>query len=300
MQKEMKPKINISFSGGRTSFVMTDILLSQWADDCDMAVLFANTSLEHPATYDCIHAADNHWGGVVTWLEAEFHEAGKGVTHRVVTYETAKRKGEVFEAFIQKHGIPNAATPSCTSRLKRDCMDSYTKSTNRKAPHAVGIRADEIDRISKDYEKGLVVYPLIDMGYTKDMVNAYCRKFEFDLKLPSDGYGNCVGCWKKSDRKLYTIAQKNPEFLDWWVEMGDKYANHYTHNPKTGEPFKCLSPDGTRKFYRNHRTARDIIAESKKITFTPFEDSSQSTIWDELLDVGGACNQGCEVFSDTE
>ena len=236
-------------------------------------------------------------GGVIHWLEAEFHGNGKDVTAVRVNYESASRNGEPFTEYVKKHGIPNHVAKGCTSRLKQTPMEKYAKLMGfEDAPCAIGIRADEIDRMSMYADKFNLWYPLVEWGITKEQVNAYCKKFNFDLKIPSDGYGNCVGCYKKSDRKLYTIAIKNPEYLDWWVKIGDEYANHHTKD-KTGNHFKSVSPDGTRKFYRHHRTARDIITEAKNSDFQLYQDSGQLTIWD-YLDIGGSCDQGCELYGD--
>lgn len=292
----MIDKIKVSFSGGRTSFCMTDLLLKEYPDS-EFLITFANTGLEHPATLDFVHAADQHWGGVVHWLEAEFHGEGIDVTPRRVDYEAASRNGEPFHDYIKKHGIPNAVAKGCTSRLKQTPIEKYAKARGfHLAPTAIGIRADEIDRMSQYAEKYRLWYPLAEWGYTKEMVNAYCGQFPFDLKIPSDGYGNCVGCFKKSDRKLYTVATENPELLQWWVDMGEQYATHHTTD-KAGQFYKAVSPDGTRKFYRHHRTAKNIIDEANTLKFEPYQDSRQLTIWG-ALDMGGACDQGCEVYSD--
>ena len=55
-------KIKVSFSGGRTSFMMTDLLLKKYPDS-DFLITFANTGLEHPATLDFVRDADDYWGG---------------------------------------------------------------------------------------------------------------------------------------------------------------------------------------------------------------------------------------------
>jgi len=285
-------KLFISFSGGRSSFVMTDLLLSEQKPDREIAVAFCNTGLEHEATLDFVNDCDRHWGGVVVWLESVFHGVGKGVTHKIVDFNTASRRGEPFEAFIAKHGIPNATTPQCTARLKLDCIFSYRRANNWLAcPTAIGIRADEIDRQSKHMERDNLIYPLIDRGFTKEMVNAYAAKFPFDLKIPNDAYGNCVTCWKKSDRKLFTIAIESPHYFDFFRRMDSEYGNFKTD-------CAAASPQGNRRFFRGHRTTQDILDQAHQTQFEPYSDEMQRTIWNELIDVGAACDQGCEVFHD--
>ena len=287
-----KPRLVISFSGGRSSAVMTKLCLEEYGATHEIVVMFANTGCEHPATLDFVRDCDENWGFGTVWLEAVVGPPGVGIRHRIVTYESASRNGEPFEAFIAKHGIPNRTTPQCTFRLKIEVMESYlrykkvwkTQPGNRNYLTAIGIRADEIDRMSINADRFGFVYPLIDKGWTKEMVNALMRKQPWDLKLPSDAEGNCVWCWKKSLRKLLTVAKRNPSAFDFPLKMEEKYGS--------------LDRSGrTRVFFRESRSAKDILSMSK-LPFTPYEDSAQRTIWDELLDIGGACSDGCEVGHD--
>ena len=51
----------------------------------------------------------------VVWVESITNpEYRKGVTAKVVSFVTASRNGEPFEAMIKKHGIPNITQPHCT------------------------------------------------------------------------------------------------------------------------------------------------------------------------------------------
>lgn len=289
----MKPRLAISFSGGRTSAVMTKLCLEQYLDTHEIVVTFANTGCEHPATLDFVKACDDNWGFNTVWLEAVVGPSGIGIRHRVVSYETASRKGEPFEAYIAKHGIPNRTAPQCTSRLKTEVMEDYLKSLGwqtivgkRDYQTVIGIRADEIDRMSSQADRYKFIYPLIDMGWTKDMVNAYMRRYDFDLALPNDAFGNCVWCWKKSLRKLLTVAKADPSNFDFPARMEAEYGT-----------FKADKSGGQRVFFREFRSTQDILAMSK-FPFVPYQDSSQITIWDEMLDLGGACNDGCEISHD--
>jgi len=289
----MKPRLAISNSGGRTSAVMTKLCLDKYSDTHEIVVTFANTGCEHPATLDFVKACDENWGFNTVWLEAVVGPPGVGIRHRVVSYETASRKGEPFEAYIAKHGIPNRTAPQCSSRLKTEVMEDYLKSlgwktTLRKRDYwtAIGIRVDEIDRMSSQANRYKFLYPLIDMGWTKDMVNAYMRQYDFDLALPNDAFGNCVWCWKKSLRKLLTVAKADPSNFDFPARMEAEYGT-----------FKADKSGGRRVFFREFRSTQDILAMSK-LPFVPYQDSSQITIWDEMLDLGGACNDGCEIGHD--
>jgi len=288
-----RPRLAISFSGGRSSAVMTKRCLDKYRATHEIVVTFANTGCEHPATLDFVRDCDEHWGFNTVWLEAVVtHGQRVGIRHRIVSYETASRNGEPYEEAVKKYGVFNVANPKCTSRLKTEVMESYllrekhwdTRLAKRDYETAVGIRADEIDRISNKQCEYRFVYPLIEMGYTKDMVNAVCRSWPFDLRLPGDAYGNCVWCWKKSLRKLMTVAKDDPSAFDFPSRLEKQYGQLNAKNDA-----------GLRVFFREGRTADDIVRMAQTVPFKPYADSLQRTIWDELLDMGGACSDGCEV-----
>jgi hypothetical protein len=278
-----RPKLAISFSGGRSSAVMTKLCLEKYGDSHDIVVTFANTGCEHPATLDFVRDCDLHWGFNTVWLEAVVTHGEKiGSRHKVVTYDTASRNGEPFEQVIKKYGIPNPSKAGhCTRELKRNVIRSYLRSIGwapKEYVVAIGIRADEIDRLSTSDPS--FIYPLVSLGYSKEMVNAFMRRQPFDLGIPSDAYGNCVWCWKKSLRKLLTVAKKDPDAFDFPAKMERIYGSQDV------------------AFFRESRSTQDILAMAQSVKFEPYADSSQLTIWDELLDLGGACSDGCEVGHD--
>lgn len=193
-----QPKLAISFSGGRSSAVMTKLCLEEYGDTHEIVVTFANTGCEHPATLDFVRDCDRYWGFNTVWLEAVISPVdGEGVRHKVVNYETASRNGEPFEAYIAKSGMPNPTNPGCTRNLKQDVSESYLRSLGwvqgKRLNYrtAIGIRADEIDRMSVHAERHGFVYPLVDKGITKAKVNAIMAAQPWDLKIPNDALGNC-------------------------------------------------------------------------------------------------------------
>jgi hypothetical protein len=278
-----RPKLAISFSGGRSSAVMTKLCLEEYGDSHDIVVTFANTGCEHPATLDFVRDCDSHWNFNTVWLEAVvFHGEKIGSRHKVVTYDTASRNGEPFEQVIKKYGMPNPSKAGhCTRELKRNVIRSYLRSIGwapKEYVVAIGIRADEIDRLSTSDPS--FIYPLVSLGYTKEMVNAFMRRQPFDLGIPSDAYGNCVWCWKKSLRKLLTVAKKDPDAFEFPAKMERIYGSQDV------------------AFFRESRFTQDILAMAQSVKFESYADSSQLTIWDELLDLGGACSDGCEIGHD--
>ena len=303
----MKPRLAISFSGGRTSGYMLLHCLKEYGLTHDIVVTFANTGCEHPATLDFVHQCDKHIGGKVVWLEAVINpEAGVGVRHKIVTYETASRNGEPFEAFISKYGIPNSTNPNCTGRLKTDVMEDYIKSLGWKRgvnidyDTAIGIRADEVDRMSAKAAKYRFVYPLVKIGITKQMVIDFWKNQPFDLRIPGEHYGNCVWCWKKTLRKLMTLSIESPDVFDFPKRMEENYG-HVKGYMKSGN-------GGKRVFFRKYMTVEDIFDKSKQ-PFEPYSENHQRFVgscqislfensWDNDLDIGSACGDSCEIGAD--
>lgn len=290
----MKPKLRISFSGGRTSAVMTKMLLEKYSHTHEINVTFANTGCEHEETLRFVDNCDRHFGFGTVWLEAivSFDEK-VGIRHKIVNFETAARKGEPFEEYIKKYGIPTPASPSCTSRLKEDVMRSYERSIGWKKgtfDTAIGIRADEVDRMSIHKEKRRFIYPLVKEFIRKEDVLAECKKWPFDLNLQGEHYGNCVWCWKKSLRKLLTVAKYNPEHFDFPLKMDALYSKHKLTKATT-------SPDGHRHFFRKHLKTLDIIAMAKG-DFKEYVDTSKMTYDDPIFDIGSSCGESCEIGAD--
>lgn len=283
--------VAISFSGGRTSAVMTNLVLKMRGYKNTM-VAFANTGQEHPKTLEFIKKCDENLGFKTVWLEAVINPAhGEGVRHKHVNFQTASRDGRPFRDFIAKYGIPNMGSPQCTTRLKEDVLNSYRERELgwRNYITCIGIRADESDRQStRAFEQGFV-YPLVELGYTKEKVIQEVRSWGFDLEIP-EHYGNCTWCWKKSWRKLLTLCQENPSAFDFPEEMEKAYSK-YKVTKATG------SPDGHRLFFRKHKRVRDIRIQASEGLFTPFSDKHHIP-FDENLDYGVGCGESCEIGSD--
>ncbi len=284
-----KPRLSISFSGGRSSAVMTKILIEKMADSHEIIVTFANTGCEHEGTLQFVHNCDRIWNFNTVWLEAV-----------IVTFETASRNGEPFEAAIKKHGIFNPANPNCTNRLKIEVMESYLKSLGWRGGEyttAIGIRADEIDRVSPRAKALGVIYPLVDLGIGKPQVIAMMRNSEFDLHLPGEHYGNCVWCWKKTQRKLMTVAKHTPEVFDFPKRMEELHGS-----VKTDRMDSSVYGE-SRTFFRNGLSANDICQLAMVSDFKEYKESNQRSFpfwedsWDEL-DIGGGCGDSCEVYAD--
>lgn len=281
-----KETLFVSFSGGRTSAYMCWWLLKNKADEYDFIFVFANTGQEHEKTLDFVNECDKRFDLNLVWVEAVVDpRRGKGIRHKIVTYDTAARNGEPFEAYIAKEGIPNAAYPQCSERLKTFPMESYRRSLGFRAKHktAIGLRVDEIDRMSIEaIRREEIVYPLIKWRpITKPEILHWWEEQDFDLEIP-EHYGNCVTCWKKSDRKLMTIAKQEPHRFDFFRRMESKYT-------------MAGAGDDPRVFFRQHRAVDDIF-EKAESSFFEFEEKMPELQYRLLdpIDYSNGCSDSCE------
>lgn len=139
-----KPKLLVSFSGGRTSGYMLWWILNCWEDrdNWDIIVVFANTGKEDEETLKFVQSCSEKFNIQIVWVEGEpkwtpprVTKNGKkrpggwwGVKHHVVDFTTACRDGLVFERFISKLGIPSTNAPWCSKQMKQKTIKAYLKS----------------------------------------------------------------------------------------------------------------------------------------------------------------------------
>jgi hypothetical protein len=123
---------------------------------------------------------------------------------------------------------------------------------------------------------------------TKPEINAWWDDMPFRLRLK--GYeGNCKVCWKKTDRKLMTIALEHPgRFYNFWrFEKDYEYFTPQTRN-NSAAPYR---------FLRENRTINELIEMAKTTVFEPYQDDSV-VYPDPEFDQSGGCGESCEVFTD--
>lgn len=275
----MLEKMNISFSGGRTSAYMTKLLIDNLSWMYEFVVTFANTGLEHPKTLEFVHNCDRYFGFNTVWLEGVIHHGEKkATTHKVVTYETADRKGVVFEEFIKKYGIPNTAFLGCTRELKRNVMESYLMDIGlgrNNIPLAIGIRADEQRRVSAEATKRKIIYPLIDIWPTdKQDVLDWWDDQPFNLEI-EEFEGNCLGCYKKTFKKLFQQIEKDPSVFDFHRRMEQLYRHV---GPQKGERVFFRQNTDTVRLFEMYRESNGNFQKLSN----PYEN--------------GGCSESCEVY----
>lgn len=291
-----KKNLLVSFSGGETSAFMAQWLWKNKQDQFNMVFVFANTGQENEETLKFVQKCEDNFGFPVVWVEGIYSKKlGVGAKSKVVDFKTADRKGKVFEEMISVYGIPNQANPQCTRELKGAVINHYARNVLKWKTYytAIGIRADEADRINKHASKKKFIYPLISkqmIPMTKPKINFFWKMQSFNLGLK--GYqGNCKWCWKKSLPKLQKIAYENPEAFDFPKKMEAKYGNFLPKQriEKWLSEGKEIPKDIT--FFRNYLSAKDIVdtAYNHKV----FDDSNYTG---HQLDLIGG--ESCEVWAE--
>ena len=270
-----KKKLLVSVSGGETSLFMAIWLWLHKQDEYEMVFVFANTGQENEETLIFLKKCAEYFGINIIWIEADVKDGkGNGTRFKLTDFENASRNGEPFEAVIKKYGIPNTSFLHCTRELKMNPIKAYAKSIWGKEKYylAIGIRIDEFDRMNANKDKLRIIYPLIAkemQPMTKPMINFWWKQQPFRLELK--GYqGNCITCYKKSDKKLFQIAKENPKAFDFFDRMEQQYGNG-------------------QQIFRKNRTTKMLLEEAKNWNGTVKDDSeNEPTLFD---------NESCEVFS---
>ena len=222
----------ISFSGGRTSAYMLKKVLDAGGGQLpgQAIVCFANTGKEEEATLKFVNDCSVNWGVKINWIEYQDHEEPEH-RYKVVSYETASRNGEPFEAIIRKRQyLPNPVTRFCTSELKIRTMacflkhsglfDDYTKSELENASW-IGLRFDEGRRAAKIADKRRI--PLFTAKVSVQDIGKFWENQPFNLELPTYKgrtlAGNCDLCFLKPANQVATLIAEKPERAIWWANM---------------------------------------------------------------------------------
>lgn len=271
----MKKKLLVSFSGGETSAFMAQWLWKHKQDEYEMLFVFANTGQENEETLQFVDKCENEFGFKINWIECDVKDGkGNGTSFTLTNFKNAKRNGEPFEQVIKKYGIPNPAFLHCTRELKMNPIKAFAKSIWGKEKYylAIGIRVDEFDRMNDKFRELRIIYPLIsEIPMTKPKINFYWKQQSFRLNLK--GYqGNCVTCYKKSDKKLFQIAKENPSAFDFFDKMEQEYGNG-------------------QQIFRQNRTTKQILEQAKDWNGNVIDDSQNITIQTDLF------SESCEAFT---
>lgn len=223
----------IKLSGGRTSGEMLHrTLQANNGLPKDAVVVFNNTGKEEEASLRFVRAIGMNWNVPIVWLEYV-----AGGNFRGVTFETASRNGEPFDAII--HDRMTEGTPALPNRVARYCSSELKTRTTIKYLQRVlgwtewdafiGIRADEPRRVStfrKNPHPEIVAetvrIPLADAGVHAREIGAIWAARSFDLELPNRGgktmHGNCDLCYLKPAAQVQSLIEEKPERAVWWIK----------------------------------------------------------------------------------
>jgi 3'-phosphoadenosine 5'-phosphosulfate sulfotransferase (PAPS reductase)/FAD synthetase len=228
----------ISFSGGRTSAFMLFNIIKSFGGKLpnDIYVVFANTGKEAPETLDFVNEISKKWDIQINWLELYISNERPIYRTKQVTYETASRNGEPFEALLNKRKyLPNPVTRFCTSELKIKVMYRFMKNIKGHKDwfNVIGLRYDEPRRVAsalKQYNVWTNLTPMNDAKHTVKDVSNFWKKQNFDLNLTNANgktpAGNCDLCFLKGMDTTISILKERPHLADWWIKQEKKFGEH--------------------------------------------------------------------------
>jgi 3'-phosphoadenosine 5'-phosphosulfate sulfotransferase (PAPS reductase)/FAD synthetase len=222
----------ISFSGGRTSAYMLWRTLQAHDGKLpeEALVCFCNTGKEHEATLKLVHDCETNWDVKIHWLEFQAADP----KFKEVTYDTASRDGEPFDALTTKRNyLPNPVARFCTSELKILTIERFMKARGlNEFETMVGIRADEKRRAAK--MKADKRMPLVDDDIAQEDVQSFWKANSFDLGLEfRDGVtplGNCDLCFLKGPNQVKSLIGMYPEKAIWWAGQEAKIGGTFRND----------------------------------------------------------------------
>lgn len=280
-----------SVSAGYSS-VMMALKIKEWYPDHNIIYAMANTSKEREESLKFMDECDKHYGLNIAWVEASINqERGKGTNYRIVDFDSLKINGEIFEEGIKKYGIPSKINKWCNRELKIVPLKKYVDDIfgAKNYSIAVGMRADEMDRVSSEYKTNNVFYPLMDNNLGKKDRNRFWKDQPIKITIPAYK-GNCDMCFEKSNRKLITTILEDPDKLVWWDKMIKKYSKITIEGKNS---YNYYAEDKGMNFYRGNKTIEELVEMSK----LPFKKATDEYIYqNDLFDLEGDCGSGCKVF----
>lgn len=288
----MKTSENIicATSAGLTS-VMMAIKMKEWYPNSNIINVFLNPSKEHIKSIMFMKQCDDFYGLNLVWLEAVIsQEKGVGTSYKISSFDEIKINGEIFEDGIKKYGIPSRVNKWCNRELKIIPLEKYAKDLfGNDWSLAIGLRTDEIDRISDKYKTNNIFYPPFENGIDSRLRNKFWKSQP--IKLHIKAYeGNCDFCFEKSKRKRMTIAVEHPDRLIWWDNMEKKYSLKIIEGK---EQYNEMVLSGGAFFGRMNESIKQIVNDSKN----PFIKATDEYIYEnDLFDAEDECGNSCQIF----
>jgi len=288
----MKTSNNIicATSAGLTS-VMMAIKMKDWYPNSNVVNVFLNTGKEDIRSLKFMNECDKYYNLNLVWLEAEINLLKKkGSNYKINNYKNLDLNGKIFENGIKKYGIPSRVNKWCNRELKLVPLEKYANDIFGRNNWclALGIRTDEIDRISDNYLTNNTFYPPFENGVDSIIRNKFWKDEPIKLKIKAYE-GNCEFCFEKSKRKRMTIAVENPNKLIWWNNMEKKYS---LKQIKGKNQYNNMVLNGGAYFGRMNESIEKIIKDSKKI----FRKATDEYIYEnDLFDFENNCGNTCNI-----
>lgn len=271
-----------SFSGGRTSAYMCELLIEMYGNDVDF--IFMDTGAEHPETYEFIRKVDVSLGLNLKCLKAKINpQMGKGTEYEVLTSDEIGYDLSLFSEFVSKYGVPyypNGA--SCTHMLKNVPFYKYCDKTYGKGKYEtwIGIRADEPRRLNRKVENRKYLADISDKD-KEDILNHWELK-SFNLDIP-EWLGNCVFCIHKKWSKLALSARDEPQMASEFINMVNNNARDKGKGNRVG-------------MYEKGESLQTVINMFSDIEYKHLKEL---TIRGRRLDTG-SCSESCEPLTQTD
>ena len=190
----------ISFSGGVESSAMC-VLFGHKAD-----AIFADAGWEHKPIYNRIKLVERCCREIHDSAFTIFRVKGKE-KHNGVEYST-------LQDYIRASKFyPSPMARYCTRAFKIEPIDEFLKDKGD-VEIMIGLNYDERDRVGNH---GLLPnvkysYPLVDNKITRDQCLKVLDRFGLRPKFPPYMQrGGCVGCFYKSKKEFYAMAQLSPD-----------------------------------------------------------------------------------------
>jgi len=211
----------ISFSGGVESSTMC-VLFGNKAD-----AIFADTGWEHKEIYERIE-----------FVERRVREIHKNnfTVHRIKA--SVKHKGEYYDnlpEYIRATKFyPSQRARYCTGEFKIKPIDLFLKGMGD-VELMIGLNAAESDRVGNHglLENVKYSYPLIDANINRDGCITILKHAGLLPSFPPYMQrGGCVGCFYKSKKEFYAMAQLSKDEFDEVVdiekEIQDERGKYYS------------------------------------------------------------------------
>lgn len=290
----MKKGNNIvcTVSAGYSSMLMA-LKMKEWYPNANIIYVFANTGMEDERSLQFLKDCSDYYGFNIVYLEPVINfTKGKGTDYKIVSFKKLNRDGSMFEDGIEVYGIPSVANKWCNRDLKLVPMTKYSNDVFgvNNWSVALGIRIDEIDRLSENYKINNIFYPLMENKIDSRLRNKFWS--EQPIKLGIKAYeGNCTLCFEKSNRKKMTIAKEYPDKVIWWNKMEKKYGSIKIDGKDVYN--NMIDLDGANHFGRQNKSIEWLVEQSKN----PFRSATDEYIYEsDIFDEEDECGNSCQIF----